>query len=90
MAEKQRVVGAFPDVDDAVEVEEGLGAAEVDAGEDSDVAFARDRGDSAEKPPDTTVAVEVDDPAEAAAIARELEQEGADVVEVDPAEGPTG
>jgi hypothetical protein len=89
MAEK-RVVAAFDDVDEAEQAAEGApGSAAVDDHADDDTAFGRDRGDSAERPPDTTVAVEVEDPAETAAVAKDLDDEGAETVEVDPA-APTG
>jgi hypothetical protein len=91
MAEK-RVVGTFDDVDQAEAAAEAApGDAAVDAEVDSDAAFARDRGDSAETPPDTTVAFEVDSEGEAEVIADDLKQEGAESIDVDPADqaGPS-
>lgn len=83
--EQQRVVGAFDDPDDAEAAKEALARRdhepEESAEEDADVAFAstEEKGDSAERPPDRTVAVEVDDAESAAA---ELRRRGAEDVEV--------
>ena len=85
--DQQRVVAAFDDPDEAEKVKHDLeqqgDVVDENADADAEVAFAStdERGDSAERPPDTTVAVEVDDAA-AGPVADELGREGADDVEV--------
>jgi hypothetical protein len=92
----RRVVGTFRDADDADrardELADGrLSTERVDENLESDVEVGvaseeLRHDDSAERPPDLTVAVEAEDDDEVARVAAVLEAHGAEVVVVEPPE----